>query len=322
MSKVSNAVYGLALGDGFGFITERMRFPEISNKFGNGQPMPTESTLTISDDTQMSIVLIESLMKYNDKHKGINTSDSRIPYVAREFVHLYQSKKLRGAGKATLSSLEALSQTDLSDPYIGADVSSVGSGTVMRSPWVGLGNIVPRDLIEDFSNSQAKITHGSDLAQHTAFLTALTTKAIFQDHIMPGGIKEFALSYCNYAKKFSPVWEFLAEQIQMIDDLPFGWESMALESFDLSEHLGRFGRCDTVLVTAIAIADAFGECDPLYALQRGMFTGGDSDTINAVVGAFVGAHHEDNIWGRLPEECLEESYYYRMDKIIDFIETY
>lgn len=320
MSKVSNAVYGLALGDGLGFVTERMRFPEISSKFA-GKPMATDSELTVSDDTQMSMALIESLMKYYEKHNGIDTADTRIPYVAREFVHLYQSKKLVGAGKATLSSLEVLSKTDLSDPYIGADTSSVGSGTVMRSPWVGLGNIVRRDLIEEFSNKQARITHGSELAQHTAFLTALITKALFQDHMIPGEIKKFALDYCDYAKKFSPVWEFLADQINMIDDLPFGWESMALESIDLSEHLGRFGRCDTVLVTAIAISDAFGECDPLHALHRGMFTGGDSDTINAVVGAFVGAHHEDNIWGRLPEECLGELTYQRMGKIIDFIET-
>jgi len=324
MSKIRNAVYGLALGDAFGFITERMRFPKIVEKYGNGQYLPTDKTLQVSDDTQMSIVLIDSLRRYFGEDKSAEYS-SEIKYtLMNDFVGWMASGEPRGAGKATINSLKALKK-DRSDPHAYGSVDSKGSGTVMRAPWVGLCSFIPDKALENFSWQHSRITHDSASTTYSAYLTSLITRRLYDGTLQCGEIREFALATLNdiiATHTFEPeevndIFEIIGF-LDRIDYLPENWAGMSLDDVDVTTYTGTFGRGDMVLAGAIAIADAYAE-DPIGGLHRAMMSDGDSDTIGALVGAFLGASYEDDIWEDLPE-ILEEEYKQRLERVIYYLE--
>lgn len=318
MSKVLNSIHGLALGDALGYITERMRFKDIIRMYGNDRELPGNKSLRISDDTQMSIALMQAVVKFEKHHPQAVNKETRVDYIVDEFLNLTSAMELRGAGRATVRSLSTLRATDRSNPYIGSIADAKGSGTVMRSPWTGLGTIIEENELEEFSEKQSRITHGSPSAIHSAYLTALITKKLYTGELYCGGIFDFATDAANNPKVKDEGWSDIAMELEMVKSLPKEWASMHCDDIDPSGYIGYSGKGDTVLATAIAITDMFGEDDPVYALRRGMLTGGDSDSINALVGGFVGASHEDDIWGDMPLS-LEPKYLEKMENIADFI---
>lgn len=325
MSKIRNAVYGLALGDAFGFITERMRFPEIVRKYGNGQYLPVDKTLQVSDDTQMSIVMINSMHRYFGDNKNTPYT-SNIKYtLMNDFIDWMASGEPRGAGKATINSLRELKK-DRSDPHAYGSLESKGSGTVMRAPWVGLCDFIEDKTLENFSWQHSRITHNSATTTYSAYLTSLITRRLFDETIQCGEIRDFALEALDSIGQRRVLTEAeihgideIAGFIHRINRLPQNWASLSLDVEDVCAYTGTAGRGDMVLAGAIAIADAYGDHDPIQGLHRSMMTDGDSDTIGALVGAFIGASHEDDIWEDLPE-VLEDEYVKRLERVIHYIE--
>lgn len=331
MSQIHNSVYGLALGDAFGFITERMRFPAIVEKYGNGRFLPMDKTLPVSDDTQMSIITIDALQEYQRKY--LFTPDSKDAFfnqhrliLMKHFLEWNATGNPRGAGKATLNSLKSLAKSDKSDPHAFADEESKGSGTVMRAPWVGLSSVVSDEMLLKFSWEHSLITHRSPSTAYSAYLTSLITRKIFRGELECGFIREFALSTIdNLSNNFifpaehlndlEEIWNFISR----IELMPKGWAMMSSDDVDICDYTGQQGRGDMVLAGAIAVADAFGADDPIQGIQRAMLTGGDSDTIGAVAGAFIGAAHEDDIWEDLPD-ILEDDYRDKLDNTISYLE--
>lgn len=59
--KIRNSVYGLALGDALGYPTEFMLFNKAVEAT-RGKPLPSE--LLVTDDTQMSIALVQGVYQY------------------------------------------------------------------------------------------------------------------------------------------------------------------------------------------------------------------------------------------------------------------
>lgn len=323
MTKIHNAVYGLALGDAFGFITERMRFPEIIQKFGGGQYLPTGRTLQVSDDTQMSIVTIEAIRRMYGNEKGAKFwSNPR--YLMNSYIDWMDSGEPRGAGKATINSLKEL-KTDPGDIHaFGQD--SKGSGTVMRAPWIGLCSFIPSAELEDFTRDHSLITHNSDSTTYSAYLTSLITRKLYEGTLECGDIREFTLDVADaifysgdlLEQGIHEVDEIIG-YINRIDSLPAGWMYESPDNLDICNYTGQAGRGDMVLAAAIAIADGFGAEDPIQGIHRAMLTGGDSDTIGAVAGAFIGAAHEGDIWEDLPD-VLEDEYVAKLDDVIDYLE--
>lgn len=325
MSRIQNAVYGLALGDAFGFVTERMRFPEIVKEF-DGKHLQVNRILQISDDTQMSLALIEAMMEHEDSNKGIGDRASRTKKIAEHFALWHKQGNPRGAGKATKTAMQQLVLSNLDRAHDFA-VDSKGSGTVMRAPWIGLyGQIADEDLY-NFSYDHSLITHSSVSAVFSAYLASRITRSLYLGDLECGQVKDFTiglldleieetLSRVDSATDLKEMRSFIAA----IDDMPEDWYMTNMGDIDICDYTGQFGRADMVLASAIAIADGYGELEPVGGLQRAMMTGGDSDTIGAVAGAFIGASHDECIWEDLPS-VLEDEYLARMDRVIDYLEA-
>jgi ADP-ribosylglycohydrolase len=326
MSRIRNSVYGLALGDAFGFITERMRFPEIVKQYGDGQYLPTGKTLQVSDDTQMSIVLIDALHRFHgeDKNKPLERGSRYV--LMNDFVSWMSSGKPRGAGKATVNSLKELKR-DPRDPHAYGSLESKGSGTVMRAPWVGLCSFIEDDMLEDFSWEHSLITHNSASTAYSAYLTSLITRRLHEGSLAFGNIMDFALETAEEIFSsdgitigdLSQVDEIIGF-INRIKKMPEDWAYMSLDDIDVCTYTGTAGRGDMVLAAAIAIADAYGEEDPIQGIQRAMISDGDSDTIGALAGAFIGAGHDGDIWEDLPD-VLEDEYRSELERIIYYLES-
>lgn len=323
MSKIHNAVYGLALGDAFGFITERMRFPDIIEKYGAGRYLPTDRILQISDDTQMSIVTIEAIRKMYGHAKGKKFFTIG-KYLAEDYVKWMDSGEPRGAGKATINSLKELKKNRSDIHAFGQD--SKGSGTVMRAPWIGLCSFIPNAELEDFTRTHSLITHNSDSTTYSAYLTSLITRKLYEGTLECGDIRDFALTTLDAILYSGDLLEQgihdvdeIFGYIDRINALPSGWMYQSPDGLDICNYTGQAGRGDMVLAAAIALTDAFGTEDPIQGIHRAMLTGGDSDTIGAVAGAFIGAANEEDIWEDLPD-VLEDEYVEQLEDVIDYLE--
>ena len=63
LNKAEGLIYGLAIGDALGYQTEFMPLDRIKSKYGPDGIMDLPDPALFSDDTQMSIVEVEALVK-------------------------------------------------------------------------------------------------------------------------------------------------------------------------------------------------------------------------------------------------------------------
>lgn len=341
MSKIRNSVYGLALGDAIAYRTEFSSFQDAVQEYGGEVLADLPSPLLVTDDTQMSLYLISGFRKgYSSKKPFAEQEFQVLEPIALSFIDwLHDGNNNRAPGNACISSLMLLHQEYTSLSYMkkvimqktkridgllvgGArNSNSKGSGTVMRSPWIGLLNVqdvVPDESLERFCDIQASITHQHPTALHGSYLTALLTSKLYRGELKPGELGSFALDFCK-SQETDLGWRELVEAFKRLDDLPADYASISAEEFDPSSVIGFHGTAENVLVTAVGIIDAHGD-SPIEVLSRCTFTGGDSDTIGAVAGGMLGAYYEENIWAEV-EHLVEEQYVPQLDDTVAYLES-
>lgn len=344
MQKIENTVYGLAIGDSIGYPTEFLTWGNTV-KYYKDNVMNPHRNLVVTDDTQMSIAMIEGIRQSIINDDVELTEEQRefemLNDVGREYVKwAFSVENDRAPGNATMEAMRTarmrmhrhFSTVEEWSACHSKDFLSKGSGTVMRAVWLGcmlpaFGN--DERLMFQFSNNQSLITHGHPTAILGAWLTTKIAMELFEGNISIGGLRQFALDYMDENDEFftfrdgSKVrneydWSELREAIKLTYDAPLDYKDSDLCEVDPANIAGRAFTAETVLATALLLVDTFGQKDPFEVLERAMVSMGDTDTIGAIAGGLVGLGYDTPIWEN-KMYIIEENYMERLCNTIGFM---
>lgn len=265
---MSNVLLGTAVGDALGVPFE--------TKLANYEPLVTWDGKTFlgsehhklqpgqySDDTQMSLMVAESLIE----NAGFNPED-----LAKRYVDWMVSKRARGWGKTTLMAVQNLIN---GKSYKESGVpGSYGNGTAMRAAPFG---IYFRDnlsaLIENVKVDSA-ITHASEEAEAGALAISMAAA------MAVNGDTEDLLTR---------IWRVLPES--KLKGIIYSLDSLVDSPYITPEQALRVvGTKGDVRQTVPAALYCFLKFDNYQdAVVASIKAGGDTDTTAAIVGALMGA---------------------------------
>ena len=310
--RIAGALYGMAFGDSWGFPTEFLDHSEILDL----QVLPPRP-LQITDDTQMSLYNIWALKEIFARESDLTelSSDSAQQIRVRKLFaeqHLnfeVDDNNDRAPGQTVMSALyvyrRSLRQTGLegSSPN-----SSKGCGTVMRAPWLGMLPL-SRETVTSLAILQSETTHGHPQAGLSSAIAALILREIFSDELVIEGStpRERLNSILYRALVLSSevagldsglvhsegFQDGISDFRETVHGILFELESVADEKLidpdeDICQWFGEGWVADQALLCALG-AFALHSEDGYAGIKRLVYSEGDSDSIAAIGGAFLGA---------------------------------
>lgn len=358
--KVSSAVTLFAFGDAWGYVTEFMKYPEILKH----QP-EVPKVLKVSDDTQMSLYTMSALKTLLDEGIDLRqdyfdlAADAGLQnYVRRLFAEEYVSwardpDNNRAPGMTCLravSEYENIKDLDgITTGAEGAANASLGCGTIMRAPWIGL---LPYDekTVATLAILQAQTTHGDPVGWIVSAIAALLVRAGLEETEPQGTEGERfsqALSALDTVEALNTELTEHIRSSRVEGTDPFDKVRSALTGFrdswtDIEDRLSSshsemtdittvFGEgwiADEALYAPLGVLSLYGAASEesiLMGIKRLIYTNGDSDSIAAVGGALFGA---ENTVGTVSTETLEQMttlfedrYRMEMESTISFINS-
>ncbi|WP_433537376.1 ADP-ribosylglycohydrolase family protein [Micromonospora sp. CA-249363] len=297
--RASGSLFGLAYGDALGKPTEFLTVAEIERRYGPAGPRElTGDPALVTDDTQMALAVGWAL------HEASTLTPEAVePLLRRRFLAWAVSPDNNRAPGMTC--LRACADLDRGLRWQEATVAgSKGCGANMRVTPVGLVD-VDLDTMAGLAQLQAGLTHGHPTGLAASELTAYAVFALRAGATLP----ELPALLVDRARS-----ERLVYREQWLGDLwqrpgvdtpqefiARGWDECLVALGRLTDALvrpddggdpcrvtGEGWVAEEALVTALFCAVRHAD-DPLSALARGATTAGDSDSIAALAGAFVGA---------------------------------
>lgn len=297
--RASGSLFGLAYGDALGKPTEFLTVAEIEHRYGPAGPreLSGEPAL-VTDDTQMALAVGWAL------HEAPSfTPEAVEPLLRQRFLAWSVSPDNNRAPGMTC--LRACAELSRGVRWQEATVAgSKGCGANMRVTPVGLLD-VDLDTLAGLAQLQAGLTHGHPTGLAASELTAYAVFALRAGATLPEVpallIERARSQRLVYREQWlGDLWqrpgsrspeEFIAQ----------GWDECLAVLGRLVDALGRpddggdpcraTGEgwvAEEALATALLCAVRHAD-DPVTALARGATTAGDSDSIAALAGAFVGA---------------------------------
>jgi ADP-ribosylglycohydrolase len=340
---LKGAVYGLAYGDAWGKDTE---FRSYKNIIQSATPFPDPAVVT--DDTQMSLYAIFAIMHEVSMNRealtGLHLNETKRNAVrvlfADSFVEFAEDPDNNRApgmtcmnALATYQKIKKLPTTDAMTGMEGVIADSKGCGANMRAGWLGLLPIGEETII-NLSVLQSETTHGHPLALASSVLTALTVRAIVTGEIIPrqGHYYNWALEKIsdlesriflrsNSAGEWNPNYEkgltLLAEFIRSKKDQVSRFkESETTE--DICSFFGEGWVAEEAYLCALMGAD-YCPLDPVEGLERLIRSNGDSDSLGAIGGQFIGAFDGFKVFPEEWEAQIEPRYQEELKVVSDFL---
>lgn len=334
--NIYNTIYGLAVVDASARPYEFINDQKTLARLANYDYLNPGEQLRISDDTQMSIYLIEAFFDWKNApaprkslfgRRNQPSENSFITHVGYRFLTWRADpRNNRAPGNACMHALNTLHDELMRDPDFIHDAAglsawgkqvtpnSMGSGTVMRTPWLGIlhyEGVVSYDTLKDMCVDSSYLTHGHAGAILPSFLAALLTSE-FLSHGYKG--KDETFDFIDAFIQRHPSEE-LSQMLTTLRDIPDEWfTSQDHEHTDISGYFPLWTGPD-VLGSAIAILCAT-QHDAVAFMKRNLINNQDSDTVGAVAGAFMGACSNDpHLWGELPHS-LEPDYTQELNSVL------
>lgn len=336
--KLKGMIYGSALGDAWGYKTEFMKIDKILKE----QPsIPDE--LVVSDDTQMSIYNIRAIEEIFQDYSfdDLNTiaSDEDMQNAVRRVFaehHLVWLKDPRNDRAPGMTCLEALDRySRMSVKITGGEGAwgnnSKGCGTVMRAPWLG---VLPlnRDTLVVLSILQSETTHGHSTASISSAVATLLVNDLFnENHNLLGNDEVLTIG--------SKILEEIKNMdIPLIRNSMIGVEEVekafanasdqwgkffhSQEEYDMTVLFGEGWVAEEALIAAVAAASLYSPSflnNSLRGIKRLVYTNGDSDSIAAVGGSFLGAYNGYSSFDYPIEDHIEEFYKKELAHVYNFL---
>ncbi|MFC4145614.1 ADP-ribosylglycohydrolase family protein [Micromonospora mangrovi] len=304
--RAAGSLFGLAYGDALGKPTEFLTVAEIVRRYGPTGPRElVGDPALVTDDTQMALAVAWAL------HDAPAYSPEAVePLLRQRFVAWSVSPDNNRAPGMTC--LRACAELALGTRWQAATVAgSKGCGANMRVTPVGLLD-VDLDTLAGLAQLQAGLTHGHPTGLAASELTAYAVR-LLRDGAAPAELPGLLTARAHEQRGvyrgdwLGDLWqrpgvstpaEFIAR----------GWDEClhALGRLDAALHRGDDGGdpcrhtgegwiAEEALATALLCVLRHPD-DPVGALARGATTAGDSDSIAALAGAFVGAAHGMAAW--------------------------
>ncbi|MFC8846309.1 MULTISPECIES: ADP-ribosylglycohydrolase family protein [unclassified Micromonospora] len=306
LRRASGSLLGLAYGDALGRPTEFLTVAEIHRRYGPSGPRELEGDpALVTDDTQMALAVGWAL------HDAPAFTPTAVEPLLRErfLAWAVSPDNNRAPG---MTCLRACGELSRGVRWQEATVAgSKGCGANMRVTPVGL-LAVDLDTLAGLAQLQAGLTHGHPTGLAASELTAYAVRLLRDG----AALAELPALLTDRAREQRRVY-----RSDWLGDL---WQRPGVDSPQefiargWDECLGALGRLTTTLtrpddgddpcrrtgegwVAEEALATAllcalWHADDPVGALARGATTAGDSDSIAALAGAFVGAAHGLPAW--------------------------
>lgn len=148
-NKIAGAIYGFAIGDAMGATTEFMSDKQIKSTFGKVTDIIGGGWLNlkageVTDDTQMTMCVMDALMRYPDKYKKFER------LCASNFVEWFKQGQKDVGGQCSKGIYHIVL-----GKRIGIDNQALGNGSLMRAMPCALVDNIP------FNIYQGKLTHNN-----------------------------------------------------------------------------------------------------------------------------------------------------------------
>lgn len=328
--KIAGTLFGMAIGDSTGSVTEFMKMEQINARFPPGlPPEPIGNPALVTDDTQMALAVGEALVETGN-HLTPETFGENL---REKFVHwLHSPDNTRAPGNTCLRACRNLAD-DL--PWYKATVmGSKGCGANMRVQPVGLMNVMPETRAK-IAQLQAAYTHAHPTAltaaDITAFVIAMLAEGSEPDTII-NNCREYAASqreiyhadwlgdlwrrYPTFGQPSADIayisrgWDQVLDVLERIENAPRHLDRMD----DPCEHTGADWTAEEAFATALYCFLLYPD-DATAVVQRTAFTRGDSDSISAIAGAFAGAYLGISSWNLDWVKRIE--YHDRISALVD-----
>ena len=294
-----------AYGDALGYPIEFMSMRDIERAFGPDGltgPVLTDGRMLFSDDTQMTLLAADSIIRSESCRRDNGTADPPYRYAYRSYrlwaLGMFGFYDPKGAGPSDpwllkipeIVSKRAPGNTCMRQLLNHAEPGTIetrcnnskGCGGVMRAaPYSMLDDV---DYSIEMACRDAAGTHGHDLGWLTAGLFAgILWFIIHEDRPLKGSIdKGLGVMETVYGRfdHWEEVRNLIADVVRISDDG---------RGHDISE-IGEGWIAEETLAMALYSCLRYGN-DPEMALLFSVNHGGDSDSVGSVTGNILGAMH-------------------------------
>lgn len=317
--NIRGILRGVAYGDAWGYPNEFHSYETLTAADPRGPEMPAQ--LIVSDDTQMMLYLAQAL--------NGTPADEIVHHITENFVAWMQDPDNdRAPGNTCMTACRALS---FGTHWRGATVAySDGCGAIMR---VAPAAFLPDGLWQPVAAVQAAITHGAPVAIAASLVSAALLRGLI---VSNDPARQASDGLLRRAILFTELDRLVVAAAPWLVDHPHAYGSViAAEemlrsgmaelrvtltvpyvrggefcsdpwSMDPCDIAGEGWRSQHALAAALFCVDLL-RGEPIEALRRAATTGGDSDSIAAIAGMFLGAIYGD-VWPAEWFDRLEPRY--------------
>ena len=322
--KALGTLFGLAIGDGFGYANEFLSFENQQKKWGEkGLIEPLAGVIKGTDDTQMTLAVSRAIQKSLNNNK-IQKKHFEIKLI-HELINWYVDERNdRDPGKTCLDACRKLSKG-----YSWRESTSFwskGCGANMRVAPLSLlslkSDLFSLKSIAELSQFQAAFTHSHPTALAASELTAIAIyknlKGTESKDLLDELIEYIKKNKENYHKKWlEDIWKY-SNYSNGVEYISHGWEECynillkvrkAIKNFkqgdDPCSHVGEGWSAEEAFGVSL-LCFLLNPDDTKSVLIRAINTNGDSDTIGCISGAIAGAK---NGYKSLPKNWIERLEY-------------
>ena len=278
--RLTGTLLGTALGDALGLATEGMSARAISRRFGRVERFHLIGrTGFVSDDTEQAALVAQSLGRYPD-------DVARCVIAFRRSLLGWFCRLPWGVGRATIRACERIGLG-----FSRSGVMSAGNGSAMRAGIIGVFFADQPTQRAKFGRALAEVTHRDPRAVEGSLYVAELAGACARS---PIGTRPEA---CQEQARRCVTLPALGKAIDQARDLAL----KGVSTQDAATLCGTSG----FVVHSVSFATfgllRFG-ADPLLALTEIISAGGDTDSIAAILGGWLGALHGE---AALPQELID-----------------
>lgn len=248
--RALGAYLGFAIGDALGATVEFMTSSEIRQKYGCHQRMVGGGWLNlrpgqVTDDTQMSLVIGESLLRCN----GFDLQD-----IAEGFARWLKGRPIDVGNTCRRGIRRFINHGTLATPPSDGDG---GNGACMRNLPVALATLGDHDRLREWSLAQSHITHNHPFSD-----AATLSLGLMVHSLMAGYGKEAALIFAEQLARDYPIFRFA----------DYRGPSSAFVGDTIRTVLFQFSSTDDFRTCVLNVVNQGGDADTTGALA-GMLAG-------------------------------------------------